>query len=131
MEEKVDILLATFKPNIDYLKQQIDSILNQTHKKFSLHISDDFSNDKEVMLDAVNIDGQELYYASEQLRDDYDVVLAAVTKKGLILKYASKRLRANKEIVLAAIKSDKRAFDFISDENLKEDEEIKGILEDK
>ena len=49
MEEKVDILLATFKPNIDYLKQQIDSILNQTHKKFSLHISDDFSNDKEVI----------------------------------------------------------------------------------
>ena len=81
------------------------------------------------MLDAVKIDGQELYYASEQLRDDYDVVLEAVRNKGLIFKYASKRLRANKEIALEAVKSDKRAISYISDEKLKEDEDIKAFLE--
>lgn len=48
MEEKVDILLATYKPNITYLREQIESILNQTYKNFILHISDDCSNDEEV-----------------------------------------------------------------------------------
>ena len=41
MKEKVDILLATYKSNIKYLKKQIDSILNQTYKDISLLISDD------------------------------------------------------------------------------------------
>ena len=66
---------------------------------------------------SLKINGQELYYASEKLRDDDDVVMAAVTNKGLILKYASKRLRADKKIALAAVKSDKRALDYISDED--------------
>ena len=73
------------------------------------------------MLDAVKIDGQELYYASKQLRDDYDVVLEAVKNKGLILKYASKRLRANRDIAVAAVASDKRALEYISDDALKEE----------
>ena len=43
--EKVDILLATYNTNHEYLKQQIDSILNQTHKNIHLIISDDNSTD--------------------------------------------------------------------------------------
>ena len=49
MEETVDILVATYKPNIVYLKQQIDSILNQTYKKIQIIISDDCSEDKNVI----------------------------------------------------------------------------------
>lgn len=49
MEEKVDILVATYKPNIVYLKQQIDSILNQTYKNIQVIISDDFSEDENVI----------------------------------------------------------------------------------
>lgn len=41
---KVDILMATYNGE-KYLKEQIDSILNQTHPNFSLHISDDKSSD--------------------------------------------------------------------------------------
>lgn len=48
MEEKVDILLATYNTNIQYLKEQIDSILNQTHKNIHLIINDDNSTNKEV-----------------------------------------------------------------------------------
>lgn len=73
------------------------------------------------MLDAVKINGQELYYASEKLRDDDDVVMAAVTNKGLILKYASKRLRANKDIVKVAVLNDKRALEYISDDDVKQE----------
>ena len=49
MEEKVDILLATYKPNITYLKEQIESVLNQTYKNIKLYISDDCSNEQEVI----------------------------------------------------------------------------------
>ena len=42
--EKVDILLATYNGE-KYLREQIDSILNQTHTEFRLLISDDGSKD--------------------------------------------------------------------------------------
>lgn len=42
--EKVDILLATYNGE-EYLREQIDSILNQTHTEFRLLISDDGSID--------------------------------------------------------------------------------------
>ena len=48
MEDKVDILLTTYNTKIEYLKQQLDSILNQTHKNFKLIISDDCSPNEEV-----------------------------------------------------------------------------------
>ena len=48
MEDKVDILLTTYNTKIEYLKKQIDSILNQTYKNFTLIISDDCSPNEEV-----------------------------------------------------------------------------------
>lgn len=44
MEEKIDVLLATYNGE-KYLKEQIDSILNQTYKNIHLIISDDNSQD--------------------------------------------------------------------------------------
>lgn len=41
---KIDILMATYNGE-NYLKEQIDSILNQTHQDFRLLISDDCSQD--------------------------------------------------------------------------------------
>ena len=49
MKDKIDILLATYNTHIPYLKEQIDSILNQTYKDFNLLISDDNSTKKEVV----------------------------------------------------------------------------------
>lgn len=43
--EKVDILLATYNGE-NYLREQLDSILNQTYTDFRLLISDDMSTDK-------------------------------------------------------------------------------------
>ena len=48
MEEEVDILLTTYNTNIEYLKEQIDSILEQTYTNIHLIISDDNSPNKEV-----------------------------------------------------------------------------------
>ena len=48
MEDSVDILLTTYNTKIEYLKKQIDSIVNQTYKSFTLIISDDCSPNEEV-----------------------------------------------------------------------------------
>ncbi len=48
MEDKVDILLTTYNTKIEYLRKQIDSILNQTYTNFTLIISDDCSPNNEV-----------------------------------------------------------------------------------
>lgn len=48
MEEKIDIILATYNTHIPYLKEQIDSILNQTYQNIHLIISDDNSPNKEI-----------------------------------------------------------------------------------
>ncbi len=44
MSEKIDVLLATYNGE-KYLREQIDSILNQTYKNIRLVISDDCSKD--------------------------------------------------------------------------------------
>ena len=49
MEEKIDVLLTTYNTKIEYLKKQLDSILNQTYTNFNLIISDDCSTNKEVV----------------------------------------------------------------------------------
>ena len=48
MKNKVDILLTTYNTKIEYLREQLNSILNQTHTNFKLIISDDCSPNKEV-----------------------------------------------------------------------------------
>lgn len=45
MEQKIDILMATYNGE-KYLKEQIESILNQTYQNIRLIISDDCSKDK-------------------------------------------------------------------------------------
>ena len=57
MEEKqelVDILLATYNTKIEYLKIQLDSIINQTYKNIKIIISDDKSTNTEV-IETLNI----------------------------------------------------------------------------
>ena len=44
MEPKVDILVATYNGE-KYIKEQIDSILNQTYQNIQILISDDCSKD--------------------------------------------------------------------------------------
>lgn len=43
MQEKIDILVATYNSNVDFLRMQLDSLLNQTYKNIQILISDDAS----------------------------------------------------------------------------------------
>lgn len=83
--------------------------------------------DRELILKAVQEDGQALYYASKELRDDKEVVLTAVKNKWLIVKYASKRLRGDKDIALAALNGSTKADIYLTEEVLK-DSEVDKIL---
>ena len=43
LTEKIGIVLATYKPNLEYLSKQIQSIKNQTYQNWVCHIVDDSS----------------------------------------------------------------------------------------
>lgn len=45
----VDILVTTYNTKIEFLRKQIESILNQTYTNIKVYISDDASTDKEVV----------------------------------------------------------------------------------
>ena len=67
--EEIDILMATYNGE-KYLREQIDSILNQTYSKFRLLISDDCSQDKtrEILKEYEEKDKRiTVYYQEENL----------------------------------------------------------------
>lgn len=67
MEEKIDVLLATYNGE-KYLKEQIDSILNQTYQNINLIISDDNSKDstKKILNEYKNKDNRIKIYLQDK-----------------------------------------------------------------
>ena len=113
---------------LDEIKEKIKSSTDNEYILESLKANEKLQGDREVMLAAVKVDGQALYYGSKSIRNDKEIVLEAVKKKGLILKYASYELREDKEIALAAVKQDKRALEYIASEELKQHPDITIIF---
>ena len=68
MNEKVDVLLATYNGE-KYIKEQIESILNQTYTNIRIIISDDCSKDgtREVLKQYENNEKIEIYYQENNL----------------------------------------------------------------
>ena len=69
MKEKIDILMATYNGE-KYLKEQIESILNQSYENINLIISDDCSNDntKKILQEYEKKDKRiKVYYQKENL----------------------------------------------------------------
>lgn len=69
MEGKIDILLATYNGE-KYLREQIDSILNQTYKNIRLIVSDDCSKDgtRKILEEYNNKDERiKVYYQEKNL----------------------------------------------------------------
>ncbi len=101
-----------FKPyanNTDFILAAINTQIE--NERFSLlYITDTLKNDpqkadiyREIVLAAVEKDGDSLAYASYELKKDREVVLAAVNKDGLALEFASPELRDDEQVVLAAV----------------------------
>ena len=109
MVEEKEYKIEEAEENSDNKEFMIDAILHHASWVIA-YASERLLSDKELMLEAVKADGQELYYASKELRDDKDVVLAAVTNKPLIIKYASKRLRGDRDVAIAALTNAKKPY---------------------
>ena len=74
----------------------------------------DLQNDKEIVLAAIKQYGGSLEFASNNLQNDKEIVLVAVKESGIALEFASIDLQNNKEIVLEAIKNEKYSFRYAS-----------------
>jgi len=68
MKEKVDVLLATYNGE-KYIKEQIESILNQTYQNIQIIISDDCSKDgtREILKEYETIDKIKVFYQEKNL----------------------------------------------------------------
>lgn len=83
--DKIDILLATYNGE-KYLREQLDSILNQTYSNFRLIISDDCSNDntKRILEEYKQKDDRiEVYYQNENIGyvKNFEFLLGKVQNK--------------------------------------------------
>ncbi|HAB66131.1 MAG TPA: hypothetical protein DCE23_02065 [Firmicutes bacterium] len=87
--------------NKGFVIRLIDSVKGDINK----YISNDFRDDKDVMIHLVRVRGLNLEIASERLQDDYDVVLEAVKSNWEALRYASSDLCNNKDIAKCYIVS--------------------------
>ena len=84
-----------------------------------------FSNEKEIAIAAVKVDGWQLENYPE-FQDDNDVVLVAVKNEGATIQFASERLKSDKKTVIAAIKNDPYILDFV-DEKFRDDDDILNL----
>ncbi|EFC42104.1 predicted protein [Naegleria gruberi] len=77
------------------------------------YVDDNFRNDREIVMAAVNENGRTLKYASSELRNDFEIVKTAARNNRRALWYASKQLSSNKEIVMTAVKSNGLSLEYM------------------
>lgn len=71
---------------------------------------DAYRDDREVVLAAVEYDGLNLQYSSEELRANTEVVLLAVKTSGHAIKFSSQELQNDKDVYLAVLNNDGSAL---------------------
>jgi hypothetical protein len=87
-------------------------------KKFDL-----FRDDRNVSLEAVKQNGQNLKLTSDRLKNDKEIVFEAVIENGYALEHASDKLKDDKAFIVEAVKQSGTALRFVSDK-LKNDNEV-------
>mmetsp|Transcript_13785 Transcript_13785/g.26298 ORF Transcript_13785/g.26298 Transcript_13785/m.26298 type:complete len:299 (-) Transcript_13785:38-934(-) len=80
--------------------------------------ADNLKQDREVVLEAVRVNGLALQYAANDVREDRAFMLEVVQIDGQALKYASERFRADREVVLAAVRQNGAALVYASEDLL-------------
>lgn len=89
-ENKVDILVATYNSEINYLKKQIDSLINQTYSNIKIYISDDAFNNinvKELLIEYEKKDNRIKLFLQEKnlgLNSNFEFLLKQSTSKYIV-----------------------------------------------
>ena len=71
-----------------------------------------------------------LEYADEWMKKDRELVLKLVKKEGYVIEYADESLQGDREIVLEALKSNCRAFAYLSEEFKKDRELVLNVVKE-
>jgi len=81
-EDMILVILATYNPDVDLLKISIDSLLNQSHKRFILAIVDDCSDNSKNISDLVDsyLDERLHYFRMEENSGPYKCRNYAIQK---------------------------------------------------
>lgn len=116
--EELKVTLLRFSP--EYAKILTEM---RTGRKRLHDVEEVYWSDREVVLTAVQRDGDSLLAAAPELKDDRTIALAAVKQRGQSLQYASQALRCDREVVLAAVRQDGLSIKYAS-EGLRGDAEI-------
>lgn len=103
----LDVAMAIAKKNGAYISKVDSSILNKDIMLEALksnfyaekYVTEEFYDDKDIVLFIVNKDGHLLWKASDRLIDDIDVVTAAVKNDPDAIRFASKRLKESQDIM--------------------------------
>ncbi|EFC42195.1 predicted protein [Naegleria gruberi] len=96
-----------------------------SYNGYYLEYFPDFWNDREVVLKAVESEGDALEFVCEDLVQDREIVLTAVRNRGCSLEFASPKLQQDRQIVLESVKNDPEVLSFhFLNENLRSDKEI-------
>ena len=65
-------------------------------------VAPEWKNHKDIVKEAVKLDGMALKFAGEDMKNDLNVVLVAVGEDGRALQFASDGMQKNEEVVMAA-----------------------------
>lgn len=108
------------------LLSKVDSIASM--QAASQQIPDEYLNNKELFLDALEQNPDIIAYVDEAMFEDYEFVEECVKRDGMILADLPEHLTNDKNLVKLAMENDIRAYDYRGDE-LREDEELDQLLE--
>eukprot|EP00971_Amphidinium_carterae_P112089 2220206-Amphidinium_carterae.1 len=103
-----------------------ESVLEKVRQTWNAlaRLGEVWKSDHEVVLTAVqHHGGATLQFAADSLRGDREIVLAAVQRDGDFLEHTTEALRADREVVLAAVRGEMPSFEYAS-ESLRSDREV-------
>jgi hypothetical protein len=92
------------------------------------YASSELKSDREIILEAVKINGEALAYASNSLKSDRSFILIAVSKNGRALEFVSNHLKSDKDVVQKAIRNYGEAFSYASEHLQKDRDFIKKCI---
>lgn len=94
--------------------RQLCLIAARTSNKVVSKTCQQFSGDREIVLEAVRFEGT-LEVVSDELKNDREVILTAISSHGRDIQYAPQHFKNDREIVLKAVNQSWKAIEFVHD----------------
>lgn len=126
MYKKLETAVKNLKKGVPFSSEKFDFLRDNYYLVMEavtmdginlFYAGEDSRNNFEIVLQAVKDEPNVLWCASEELKDNKTIVLEAVSRKGSVLSHASQNMKSDYEVVFAACRNDITSF-FHSSEDL-------------